>query len=83
MSGVPGVDGNPGVDWLLPGVPNEPLVPVLLPGAPVLDCTPKCELICWLQDESMVGQLFAVNVGALCNLLWSTFSVNWSDAPLD
>jgi hypothetical protein len=74
MSGVPGVLGTPGVDGLLM---DEPL---LLPGAPTA-LTPKCELICCAHDESIVGQLLAVNVGALCNLLWSTLSVNWS-APL-
>jgi len=84
MSGVPGVLGTPGVDGLpiddplLPGKPM--LLPELLPGAP-RPLTPKCELICWLHDESIVGQLVALKVGALCSLLWSTFNVNWS-APL-
>lgn len=81
MSGVPGVGGTPGVDGLLkpeplPGV----LMPELLPGAPV-PVTPKWEFTCWLHEVSIEGQLLALKVGALCSLLWSTFTENWS-APL-
>jgi hypothetical protein len=74
MSGVPGVDGTPGVE----GLPIDE--PLLLPGAP-RPFTPKCEFTCWLQDESIVGQLLELNAGALCSLPWSTFNVNWF-APL-
>ena len=40
ISGVPGVEGTPGVDGLVPELELDPL-----PGAPVLDVasTPKCE----------------------------------------
>jgi hypothetical protein len=70
MSGVPGVGGSPGVEGLPSPdpLPLLPLVPELLPGAPVA-VTPKCELICWLHDESMEGQLDALNVGALCSFV--------------
>jgi hypothetical protein len=48
MSGVPGLEGNPGVEGLLvPLLDDEPLELELLPGEPVpvleLPCTPKCE----------------------------------------
>jgi hypothetical protein len=54
------------------------LVPLLLPGAPValVGDTPKCEYTCWLQDASMLGHVLALNVGALCSFVRSTFSVN-------
>ncbi len=72
MLGVPGVLGTPGVDGLPiddPLLSGKPLlVPELLPGAPT-PLAPKCELICWLQAESIVGQLVALKVGALCSLL--------------
>jgi hypothetical protein len=72
MSGVPGDDGSPGVE----GLPKPLLEPLeLLPGAPVA-LTPKCELICWLHEVSMLGQVLAENVGALWSFDWSTLSVN-------
>ena len=45
ISGVPGLDGSPGVDGLLL-LPLELPLELLLPGDPVaveLGCTPKCE----------------------------------------
>lgn len=73
MSGVPGVGGTPGVaglpicEPLLGVLMVDELLPVPLPGAPAL-LAPKCEFTCWLQVESIVGQLPEVKVGALCSL---------------
>ena len=81
MSGVPGVEGNPGVDGFPMPVPVP--VPLLLPGAPVLvpASTPKCEYTRCIHVESIVGQLALLNVGALCSFARSTVTVNWSPLP--
>ena len=80
MSGVPGVEGKPGVVGLPMPVPVP--VPLLLPGAPVpVASTPKCEYTRCIHAESIVGQELLLNVGALANLVRSTLAVNWSPAP--
>ena len=73
MSGVPGVEGKPGVA----GLPIPVPVPLLLPGAPVpVESTPKCEYTLCIQVESIVGQEALLNVGALSNFVRSTVAVN-------
>jgi len=94
VEGKPGVDGLPTpvpmpVPVRLPvpvpvpvPIPVPVPVPVLVPGAPVLVAsTPKCELTRCAHVESMVGQVVLLNDGALCNLVASTFAINWSPLP--